>query len=544
MCTQRLHISNPSYKFPNCVDSAGRKFVGVTHAVNDVPCGHCEACLQAKRDAYVLRSQVEFERCNHKAVFVTLTYDKRNLPIYRWETEPVFDLPKYTDTCDYLREFPAHIVHLIDDDKGNTVHRSYTDYTKYFLGDVRLDDGEVLCPPRPRFLSVWDKSHIQDFFKRLNEQLIYYIGTEIYHLKRLVTIDGHRRISDEWKKYLANSPRPIKYLVTCERGSDKMYLTPKGKKRKGTARPHYHAIIFLENKYLQVGKVLRMVRELWTYGYSYNIQITSSRTSDKNLGRSFSQSIEYVCKYVTKDLADKSFTIPFRNRPDDVRHKPFLLLSHGLGDNLFDGLTDNEIVNLIVNGQSVKSCSSNLDRTIQIPTYNLRNHLYVREKEIASKMYDVSTITTDSGEVILCPTDLQEDAKFIRTRSYLTPLGQRVKKELLEAKAQHYKEMVETIQSVSISVSQELVEDCLLISPDEMYDYIINDLYQHGDDMVYHPLNYERYALLYNVYLRIREYDNKLAEDKRKLHAYMYEQRIYEAMKKKPHLFNLTPISL
>lgn len=46
----------------------------------DVPCGRCPECLKKRRQDWVLRNSVEFENCS-SAIFVTLTYDDKHLPI-------------------------------------------------------------------------------------------------------------------------------------------------------------------------------------------------------------------------------------------------------------------------------------------------------------------------------------------------------------------------------------------------------------------------------------------------------------------------------
>lgn len=48
---------------------------------NIVPCGHCVGCLSRRQDDWTFRLQVE-QRYSSSAIFLTLTYDERNVPIY------------------------------------------------------------------------------------------------------------------------------------------------------------------------------------------------------------------------------------------------------------------------------------------------------------------------------------------------------------------------------------------------------------------------------------------------------------------------------
>lgn len=287
----------------------------------DVPCGKCEQCLSNKRDGYLIRCLSELDK-SCSVAFCTLTYSNKHLPYIYQYSSPVFD-----------------------------------------------ENGDVLVPPKRYRRSVWDKTHIQKFFKALNEKIIYKYGTEYLGLTRLVMVNGRRRISEEWSKFLSSFPRPIKYLCVCERGKNNIYKDDKGEQRRGSRRPHYHIIIFCSCDYFTHNSLLSLIKECWPYGLSYNVLL-----SDKNgdSSRDVFNSLCYVCKYVTKDFTDVSHKLLYNDHDTYLRHSPFVLTSNWLGLNLLDGYNDNQLLYHLVNGITIPGTDYSLERTVQIPRYYSR----------------------------------------------------------------------------------------------------------------------------------------------------------------------------
>lgn len=292
----------------------------------DVPCGHCEQCLQVKRDSYVVRTESEFSRSKF-ACFLTLTYDNRHLPKYKQISSPVWS-----------------------------------------------PDGDLLARPKVYNRSVWDKSHVQSFLKQLNERIIYYVGSSVLGLSRLVKkSDGTytRFVTDEWKSFTAQFGRPLKYLCVCERGKNDIYYDPRGNKRRGTSRPHYHLILLFNTDYITPSFVHSLVNELWEYGLCYNVLLGDNH--DRNhMTRDVAKSIRYICKYVTKDLHDSSSRLLYRSHDDYLRHSPFTLISNGYGDNLLDKYDDDSLLYHLVNGVTISGTDTQPERVVSVPLYNLR----------------------------------------------------------------------------------------------------------------------------------------------------------------------------
>lgn len=75
MCTQGLVIKSNSKRF--------KSYVSRSHLI--VPCGKCPQCLSQAQDEWFLRTWSEIKKYNDaggKVVFVTLTYNSKNLPVY------------------------------------------------------------------------------------------------------------------------------------------------------------------------------------------------------------------------------------------------------------------------------------------------------------------------------------------------------------------------------------------------------------------------------------------------------------------------------
>lgn len=194
---------------------------------------------------------------------------------------------------------------------------------------LRLKDGSLI--------STFNKRHIQLFFKRLRKFLTYYYG-----------IDS----------------QSFRYLLTSERGSDRVYKRKKFIKRsnrwitylfKATERPHYHSIIWVYdcishfpeyslpdwcNGYTSLSQVFPLAfKHFWSYG----------NVDDELLCRTPAVATKYVCKYVLKTSEDKLFSLDlsqilnhnqdryFDSKLQSYKYldfsnfKPFTLVSKGVG---------------------------------------------------------------------------------------------------------------------------------------------------------------------------------------------------------------------
>lgn len=499
MCTSPIHLSNKGNLVNNRLSSDGVISQEITYAY-DVPCGHCESCKQQKRDSYLLRCMSEFSRCQHKGVFLTLTYSNKFLPKLRFKSTPIFD------------------------DDGYCVRESKT-YTR----------------------SVWNKTHVQKFLKTINEKLYYLIGTKYLNLTRLITVDGHRRISDEWKHFISVTPRPIKYLCVCERGKANIYYDDKGNQRKGSARPHYHVILFITHPALSVDDVLKLCSEEWTYGLSYNIQIgTGNQSIDRDLMKSF----KYVTKYVTKDLNDESNKLWYLSHEEGLIYKPFTLVSNGLGDNLLDNYqTDNELLNHILNGVTVHD--GDIDRNIPVPRYNLlKSKMYVRHHVgtfVTSRVPVYESICPDrSNQPIFIDhgTDLEYHI-YNKYETYLTDFGQRVKYAQIDKKVSIYVDLLRTFQK-NQSIYTDLcslqyakckydgINDIMSVNPSD-FDSFLRNLYKLKDDSLLPDVNFRTYIHIKN-YIQTKSIFDKKNRD------VMYPTLLEKALLKNPHLFNQKPI--
>lgn len=497
MCLRPVHISGGRF-VPNRIDSDGVITSSIQYGY-DVPCGHCAECQQSKRDAYLLRCIAEFRRSQYRACFLTLTYANKHLPKYGSTSTPVFD-----------------------------------------------DDGNLVAPSKTWYRSVWNKRHIQNFFKSLNERLIYYIGTEILHLTRLETRNGRRCITNEWKNYLRVCPRPVKYLCVCERGKADIYATSNGT-RKGTSRPHYHSIVFITHPSLSVDVVLRLAKDLWSYGLSYNIQVGVHRNS-QGLDRDFMQSIKYVCKYVTKDTVEICGNIRFKSHADELIHKPFVLTSNGLGDNLLDNYSSlDELHQKLVNGITVADGDSL--RVLPIPRYNLRKSpMYVTHNVgtfLSSRISSPYWTYFHPSQPIYVDNLEIETYKYLKSETYLTEFGQRVQKSLLYKRADKFCNLLKQVHdspSIYTSLANlsykymrgNLLDEVLSVDIDEFREFMLN-LYLQYDNSNYVDTNYR-------VYIELLALNNTLKSYKYKQKELSFKSTLSKAMVARPELFNLFPL--
>lgn len=522
-CLNPIHISAPSHTFANWANIPVDKD-SFFHAY-DVPCGKCEWCLQQKKSSYYLRCLHEYNRCNLQALFVTLTYDDKHLPT----TENLISNPVFIP-CE---------------------------------PDLFNSDAEFLLAPVFKSTSHWYKPHVQDFLKKLNEKLIYFIGTNILGLKRLAKLNGHRCITPEWHEYLSKSCRPLKYFVTCERGKADTYISDSGRIRTGTARPHYHAILFLSDirLYNHINTIINFIKELWVYGLTYSVSISNPSNPSTNPDRTPEQCINYVTKYVCKDISDSSLGTCFSDYKTKRDCEPFVLISKFLGSSLLDNMFDDAILSFIKDGYTMTSKGKSF--TVNIPQYNIRRKTLIPHRIPCPKGYifrnfrnnpDLDTYYLPGfGFYSLTPDDLalisdsnpKPDSVTIYEK---TPLWYKLNKETRNRKAQYYSDLLLYLQT-NPSIYLWNQSDCPLSNRNVINDYQIihdtssDDLYQFILDSLYVDCDNSKYPdSLFQCYEILSMYLSSLTKYSISHHDVNYKLKLTESITNSPHLFEFYPL--
>lgn len=137
--------------------------------VVDVPCGHCVECLKKRQNDWKLRICHECEKWQH-CYFFTLTYREDTLPCNIIDDEVAFEV------------------------LFNGTKKQCMDFMKKYNLFCGFSIVSTAC-----------KSHVQDFVKRIRE-------------------DMSRKLGMRW---------PLKYFICAEYGPNP----------RGTKRPHYHGIL-------------------------------------------------------------------------------------------------------------------------------------------------------------------------------------------------------------------------------------------------------------------------------------------------------------
>lgn len=529
MCYNKIRLRNKRFTDVNSIDNDGFLYRDDhTQYFHEVGCGHCEACLQLKRDGYLLRSLAEFSRASEVAVFATLTYNDTHLPVYYWQDTPLFSDALYSTTCDYAR--PTGDI----DQFGNV---------SFVIGDILLQEAELLTPNIDRVSSVWCKKHIQKFFKSLREKLIYDYGAKCLHLQRLETINGHRRKSSAWKAYEATKPNFLRYFCVCERGSNRQYIDDNGHVRYATSRPHYHLILFVNNSFFTTDYLFTLISKFWLYGNVKNLQIGNDAQEQRSFGRSPLKCMEYVTKYVTKDIDDVTCNIPFASHSDLLNYSPFVTLSKHYGSCLLDNFSEKEIVDIEVNGINIPT-SDGLGRVIPLPSYySDKTGNYVTIKSKVTELRKLDPYYSDGFlNIPACASNIYE-ANFsfdkpldygyeyvdcIKSTRYITPKGSIVREKRRQKRLEHFLNLYNTACSLRQDTPyyHPFIDDVTL----EDFRYYISNLYTSKHFS-------EQYPLEHAIYQHFVEVDNLLSHQKRELHRLKFENNLPSAMEHKPKLF-------
>lgn len=190
----------------------------------EVPCGQCAECREAKRTDIYFRTYYEcldtFQG-NGYIWFDTLTYRDADLP---------------------------HVSDNLNIEKGSSL-----DFSCFRAEDIRL------------------------FFVRLRRMLTYH-GFDVKN--------------------------NLKYFVCSEYGKDNEYIDDKGRKRKGTNRPHYHVLFFVKNDIIHPYEFTRFVNLCWQKGNTDGIDYKPTKYVDSHIfGPKYNSDtvhLQAVCNYVAK----------------------------------------------------------------------------------------------------------------------------------------------------------------------------------------------------------------------------------------------------
>lgn len=511
MCYRPLHISrysNGRYAY-------------------DVPCGHCKECRERRVNELTFRVWYEFNYLNNeynkehpgtqnsRAIFCTLTYNQKHLP-------------------------------------SVTVNR--------FFSPVFDDTGELLnSPHKPFTLSCWDKNSIQSFFKSMNDNLIYHIGTDILGLTRI----RKRKITPEWKEFLQNyNIRPIKYLVTCERG------------KQNTKRPHYHAIILLNDSRLSITYVKNYIREHWNKGFSYNLTCGGNR-DDFNC-------IKYVCKYVLKDYQETLFdrNLIFENEEIAYNSKPFTLQSNFLGASFLHEVSDHNIKFLCEHGVMLPGkfplpiplpryykkkfvsaerelvhpfiTGSGEDRKLPplVPVSRFFNKDYMTDMSsylVFNKKHQVFSNDVQTGTQSFVFDDFENFEDYISKPRYYQPLnkyGKMLQENSRKVFADNICKLFDSVKTTPDTFYlYSGIPDCIDINTISRYSlhyFVEKGLYRHFDNLTNLVKNdmYPNTQKLYLTYLALRDFNNYMNFRNDTKHDLDYSRNLSDVMSNKPELFN------
>lgn len=172
----------------------------------------------------------------------------------------------------------------------------------------------------------------------------------------------------------------LKYFMSCEYGSDNVYKDAYGRVRKGTKRPHYHILFFVNNPTIDGFEFSRMVDKCWQKGRTDGLPYKSYSYVARHIFRAGTlltdnlrvrKVCNYVAKYVNKDgewkklieeRLEKVFKLVYNDdfwRDVDLRDKYKKLVrdidvfhrqSHGFGEYALFAQDEDEIKNMLNTG--------------------------------------------------------------------------------------------------------------------------------------------------------------------------------------------------
>lgn len=466
MCYRPIHIHKASNGF----------------VAFDVPCGNCDECREQKRTDMFVRAWQEYASCGGRICFTTLTFNNENLP--------------YLLTCP---EMPIY------DGFMNEVDSWPADYT-----------------------TCWNRDLYKKFIKAVKEKLQYYYGTNILHLQRLISENGHRKKNPEWKEKV-DSFKPFKYLTVCERGNTDIYYDRHGRQRFGSHRPHYHLLLFI-NFHIPDSKVLEIISQSWTYGFVYNEMV--DRTPIKVL--------DYIVKYITKPEQEACLKSPGFEPSFGKNARPFTASSQFLGIDLLDGSIE-QVEWLHERGISIPSSTSE-PRTVNLPNYYLKRftHKTVQDRTLtAPYRQNVEFYLTGSSPtwVDVGRFDWLRCTKQI-TKSVLTDFGKKIQDKNQKNKTDYYsrflvmcqgnKPLVESVQPGAFPFITDINE--------KSFRHYVQFEHYISYDQKHYPT---KFTDALELLKRIDAYQRKQKRDKRKLD---FASNLDRARAEAPNLWNRHPV--
>lgn len=503
MCTKPLKIFHKrDYSFNISVKGENIKVLPPNRRYSLVPCGKCRECREQKRKSYFFRCFQEYLHSGqNRCAFLTATYAPEHLPNYIW-SDPTF-----------------------------------------------LEDGSVVADVHQ--VTYWNKFHVQNFLKKLNERLLY-LSASRAGIPRLVTLEGRRRVNPVYKEY-ALKGRPLSYLAVCERGKSDMYRSASGQIRYGTARPHYHFNLFLNPNYdnLTYTDLEQLSASLWTYGSVYCVAPDRDPSSA-------SIAMYYVCKYVAK-MDDVNYKYDLDKLPYFCDHsnvltsKPFMLLSQGLGLSYLDKFVHNNTFHV---EQFLNELNTGIPFSVGGKYFNINMPSYYLDKlrschVIRDTFEDEKPTYKPYTELVFDPL-VNQPIEFISTKqfdlnkSFTIPsnFSDQINVSILHNRANNildFRQLIlnnpDTFRSIHSKVKHthftydELYSALAHTHPDDLYLYSVQD---YGNNDLAH---YDQ------VINQIRCYQNVLVRMKHDAQVITYNQKLSDWIREHPHFLDKKPIS-
>lgn len=123
-----------------------------------------------------------------------------------------------------------------------------------------------------------------------------------------------QKLKTYYSRLSKNGCEGFRYLVCCEYGHDYVYRDRNGSEHKGSARPHYHALLFFpaSSKLISMKDLKSIAQKSWIYGFSL-----FSKESQGGAFVNNTTALRYVSKYISKDFG-------FYNLPHVKEAKEYL----------------------------------------------------------------------------------------------------------------------------------------------------------------------------------------------------------------------------
>lgn len=216
------------------------------------------------------------------------------------------------------------------------------------------------------------------------------------------------KFTPEWREFLASTPRPLKYVVTCERGKSNLYRTKSGRTRFGQQCPHYHVILLpqLPEEDLPLSYLETLSVKMWKHGLSYPLVIKNKQgykrspirqssmlqsTLQSPMALHLSIPLRVTDRVLQKYLNPADLT--FQNHFERLRKCPFVLLSHGMGLAWLHSVDTDYLINELLR-DGVKDVGSNgKSRSINIPSYYLNKLRYQNVKKTSVVVVEPNKLT-------------------------------------------------------------------------------------------------------------------------------------------------------